>query len=120
MTVPHRFTSLFDAIDSMDPVRFAEHLAPDVRFVYGSREPVEGKSAVKESVAAFFSAFRTIRHEVERVLECGSDDVVVVGRVTYGTHDGRTVEVPFANVFSMAGGAIRDYRIYVDPTPLAG
>lgn len=120
MTVSHRFTSLFDAIDAMDSARFAEHLTPDVRFVYGSREPVEGKSAVTESVAAFFAAFQTIRHDVERVLECGSDDVVVIGRVTYGTHDGRTVAVPFANVLSMHGSQIRDYRIYVDPTPLAG
>lgn len=116
----HRFTSLFDAIDAMDVERFAEHLTSDVRFAYGSREPVEGRPAVMESVTAFFGAFGAIRHEVERVLDCGPDHVVVEGRVTYGTHDGRSVTVPFANVFSMAGEAIRDYRIYVDPTPLAG
>jgi ketosteroid isomerase-like protein len=119
MSVSHRFTSLFDAIDAMDVDRFAEHLTPDVRFAYGSREPVEGKPAVVKSVTAFFDAFGAIRHEVERVLECGRDRAVVEGLVTYVTHGGRTVTVPFANVFSMQGNVIRDYRIYVDPTPLA-
>lgn len=42
-----------------------------------------------------------------------------LGTVTYIGHDERRTTLPFCNVFCLASdGRIRDYRIYVDPTPL--
>jgi len=118
MSVPNRFRSVFAAIDCMDVEGFVAHLAPDARFVYGSRPPVEGLDRIASTVRAFFAAFEGIRHVVDRELVCGPDVAVVEGSVTYRRHDGSEVTVPFANVFGLEGDLIRDYRVYVDPSPL--
>jgi limonene-1,2-epoxide hydrolase len=118
MTGPDRFTSLFDAIDRMDVDSFVAHLAPDARFVYGSRPPVDGTDDIAATVRGFFAAFAGIDHEIDRVFDCGTGTAVVEGRVTYRLPEGREITLPFANVFGLEGEAIRDYRIYIDPSPL--
>jgi len=120
MSDPNRFSSVFAAIDRMDVEGFVAHLAPEARFVYGSRPPVEGVDRIASSVRTFLAAFEGIHHAIDRVLDCGPDVVVMEGSVTYRRHDGREVTVPFANIFGLEGDLIRDYRVYVDPSPLAG
>ena len=44
---------LFADIDSMDPDRFAAHLAENVRFRFGNAEPIHGREAVRDTWAAF-------------------------------------------------------------------
>ena len=120
MTAPTTFAPLFEAIDRKDVDGFVRHLAPDVRFTYGSRPTVQGVDLVRETVRAFFDGFASIEHQIDRVLECGPDIAVVEGRVTYHTKHGRAVTVPFVNLLELEDRAIRDYRIYVDPSPVAG
>lgn len=120
MSGPNRFSSLFAAIDRMDAEGFISHLTFDARFVYGSRPAVEGRDPIVSTVRAFFAAFDSIEHVVDRELACGPDVAVVEGFVTYRKADGSAVTVPFANVFGLEGDLIRDYRVYVDPSPLAG
>ena len=38
--------------------------------------------------------------------------------MTYVRLDGRSVTVPFVNVFAMRGNLVQDYLIYIDNTPL--
>ncbi len=40
------------------------------------------------------------------------------GAVTYTRHDSRQVTVPFANTFTLDGGRIDCYRIYIDNAAL--
>jgi uncharacterized protein (TIGR02246 family) len=115
-----RFARLFDAIDARDAERFAGFLTEDVVFVYGSGDPVAGRGAVRDHVAGFFAAFDAIEHRVAEVWRPEPEVAVMEGRVRYRRHDGAELEVPFVNVLRLRDGAVRDYRIYVDPSPLAG
>ena len=44
--------------------------------------------------------------------------IVCEGEVTYTHHDGRSVTVPFCNVFEAEAGLISLYRIYIDMGPV--
>lgn len=108
---------LFAAIDAMDADRFAAFLAPDCVFRFGNLPAVEGRDAVRGFVAGFFGALGGIRHElVERIEAPGR--IAMHGFVTYTRKDGSTLRVPFANVFRIEGGLVRDYLIFVDNAAL--
>ena len=53
-------------------------------------------------------------------VEMSHDDngIVCEGEVTYTHHDGRSVTVPFCNVFEAEAGLISLYRIYIDMGPV--
>jgi ketosteroid isomerase-like protein len=118
MNGPGRFAGLFDAIDAGDVEAFMEWLTDDCTFVYGSAEPVRGADAVRATVAGFLAGFTSVAHRVDATWEADGA-AVTEGAVTYTGANGRVVTLPFCNVLHLAGdGRIRDYRIYVDPTPL--
>jgi ketosteroid isomerase-like protein len=108
---------LFAAIDAMDADRFAGFLAPDCTFRFGNLPAVEGRPAVRDFVAGFFGALGGIRHEVvERIESPGR--LAMHGFVTYTRKDGSTLRVPFANVFHLDGGLVREYLIFIDNNAL--
>lgn len=75
-------STLFDDIDSMQPDRFAQHLAEDVTMRFGNADPVVGREAVRDVWAQFCGSVDGVRHE--RVAEWAHDDATVVeARVTY-------------------------------------
>lgn len=118
MTGPERFEGLFNAIDAADLDAFMTWLTDDCTFVYGSREPVRGAAAVRTMVGGFLASFASVAHRVDSSWEADGA-AITEGLVTYTTADGRNVTLPFCNVFHLAAdGRIRDYRIYIDPTPL--
>jgi len=108
---------LFAAIDARDADAFAAFLAEDGEFRFGNAPPVHGRAAFRAAVAGFVAAIGGGRH---RLLASwtGPGSAVCEGEVTYPRHDGSTLTVPFANVFALAGGRIRSYRIYIDNGPL--
>lgn len=108
---------LFSAIDAMDADRFAGFLAPECSFRFGNLPPVEGRAAVREFVAGFFGALGGIRHELVERIEA-PDRIAMHGFVTYVRKDGSTLKVPFANVFRMEAGLVRDYLIFTDNSAL--
>lgn len=114
------FASLFRAIDGMDAEAFVDHLTNDAVFSYGSQPRVEGREAIRDYVAAFFAMFAGLEHRVEDVHQISPDRALVEGHVTYRRNDSSNVTIPFANVLRLRDGKIRDYRIYIDPSPLAG
>lgn len=117
MTLRDWVDSLFAAIDRQDAAAFAAFLAEDARFTFGNLPAVTGRGAIREFVAGFFSSIRALSHSVPDAWQAG-DAVMCRGEVTYIRHDGSTLTVPFANVFLMSGGAVRDYRIYADTSAL--
>ncbi|MGA9334366.1 MAG: nuclear transport factor 2 family protein [Rudaea sp.] len=108
---------LFAAIDRKDHEAFVSFLLPDACFRFGNNPPLHGRVAIAAAVAGFFSALRSLCHRIEDRWEM-EDAAIVVGSVTYVRHDGGTLEVPFANVFKLGKGGIRDYQIFVDNSTL--
>jgi ketosteroid isomerase-like protein len=118
MTGPGRYQLLFTAIDTRDVDAFMDWLTDDCSFVYGSREPVRGQGAVRAAVKGFLAAFAAVSHRVDTTWEF-DHAAVSEGVVTYTGADGRSTTLPFCNVFHLADdGRIREYRIYIDPSPL--
>jgi ketosteroid isomerase-like protein len=114
--MPER-SQLFDDIDSMDPDRFAAHLADDVIMRFGNAEPVRGRDAVRDAWAGFCEGIDGVSHSVVEQWASGSGNVVEA-QVTYTRKDGGTVTVPVATIYRERDGEIADYRIFIDLAPL--
>ena len=112
-------SELLAAIDAQDAGKFASYLTEDVVFRYGSSPPVHGRQAVQDYVADFFGTLDSLRHQLFAEWRNG-DALICEGEVTYTLPGGKAVTVPFVNVFGMQNSKIKDYKIYIDPTPLAG
>ena len=112
-------SELFAAIDAQDAGKFASFLSEDVVFRYGSSAPVRGRQAVQDYVAGFFGSLDSLSHRLLAEWESG-DVVICEGEVTYTLPGGKDVTVPFVIVLGMENNKIKGYKIYVDPTPLAG
>lgn len=108
---------LFASIDRRDASAFAGFLTEDATFRFGNQQPVHGRTAIADAVAAFFQHLAGVEHRVENTWDA-DDAVVVTGDVTYTRHDGSRVTVPFADVFKMRGRLVREYLIYIDISPL--
>ena len=108
---------LFTDIDSMEPERFAAHLAEDVTMRFGNTEPIGGRDAVRDAWAAFCKELRGVRHEL--VGRWKVDEATIVeAMVTYTRRDDSQVTVPVVTIYRERGGQINDYRIYIDLAPL--
>ena len=119
MGQPAWVEQLFASIDAMDVDKFVSFVTDDATFRYGSNPPTEGKDAIRENVAGFFSMFKGLGHTLEGTW-VHPDAAFVQGQVHYTRHDGSTTSLPFLNCFKLRGDKIHEYLIYIDPTPLAG
>ncbi len=118
MTGYGRFAGLFTAIDTRDVDGFMHWLTDDCSFSYGSNPPAQGAAEVRALVDGFLANFAAVAHTVDATWE-SEGTAITEGRVTYTTADGGSTTLPFCNVLHLADdGRIRDYRIYIDPTPL--
>jgi ketosteroid isomerase-like protein len=111
--------ALFACIDGRNTRDFLRFLAPDALFRFGSAPPAQGTAAIGRAVDAFFGSIRSLSHRLFEVWSPGPDLVICRGEATYQRLDGRSVVLPFCNVFLMRGDEIARYEIYLDPTPLA-
>ena len=103
----HWTAALYDAIDAKDTRRFLAFLTETAQFRYANNPPAIGHAAIGAAVDGFFASnWEPAGHLISQ------------GTVTYTRHDGGTVTLPFVNVFTLRGGMIQDYLIYVDATPL--
>jgi limonene-1,2-epoxide hydrolase len=108
---------LFADIDSMEPERFAAHLAEEVTMRFGNAEPIRGRDAGRDAWAAFCKELRGVRHDV--IGQWSADEATIVeAEVTYTRLDDSQVTVPVATIYRERGGQINDYRIYIDLAPL--
>lgn len=113
---------LFRAIDSMDAPTVARAFAEDGRFRFGNNEPVVGREHVEESVSGFFSMIGGLSHEITGIWSgrsAGGEVTSVEAEVTYTRKDGtRTEALPVTSTVRREGDRIRDYRIFMDVSPL--
>ena len=111
--------ALFACIDAGNTRDFLHYLTPDALFRFGSAPPAEGEAAIGRAVDSFFGSVRSLSHRLFDVWSQSADTVVCRGEAAYVRLDGRSVVVPFCNVFLMRGDRIARYEVYLDPTPLA-
>jgi ketosteroid isomerase-like protein len=110
-------SALFADIDSMDPDRFAAHLADDVTMRFGNAEPVHGRNAVRDVWAEFCAGIDGVHHDfVERW--DADQGTVVEANVTYTRKDGGVVTVPVATIYRERDDGVADYRVFIDLAPL--
>jgi limonene-1,2-epoxide hydrolase len=108
---------LFADIDSMEPSRFAAHLADDVTMRFGNADPIRGRDAVCEAWASFCRNLNAVEHHlVEKWTVDGT--TIVEAKVTYTRGDDSQVTVPVVTIYRERDGEINDYRIYIDLAPL--
>lgn len=109
--------ALFESIDRMDTEAFLSFLSDDVTFRFGNAEPIQGKEVVGAAVGGFFQSIRSLNHSLIDTIS-QDDTLVCHGNVTYTRHDDSNLSVPFANVFKMSDGKVKDYLIFVDISQL--
>ncbi len=112
-----RVEKMFAAIDENDSESFASYLADDATFRFGSAPAVSGRDAIVAGVGAFFETIGGCRHALGNTL-AERDTLVCEGEVTYTRLDDSTCTLPFVDVFEIDGRLIRDYKIYIDISPL--
>jgi ketosteroid isomerase-like protein len=122
VAVDQRVTDLFRAIDNMDAGTFANAFTEDGSFRFGNSEPVVGRLQVQQGVSEFFSILGGLSHHVTGVWSGsweGGDVISVEADVTYTRKDGTlTQAIPATSTLRMEGDRIKDYRAFVDISPL--
>lgn len=108
---------IFADIDAFDPDKFIAHLTEDVVFRFGNGEPVNGRAAVREAVAGFFSTIDGLSHYILNSWDV-DDATIVQAEVEYARKDGKRVTVPNADILTFDGDLVRDWRIYIDLAPV--
>ena len=110
-------SQLFTDIDSMEPDRFAQHLAGDVTMRFGNADPVHGRDAVHDVWAGFCEGVDGVSHSGLRRWE-SEEGTVAEADVTYTKQDGSTVTVPVVTIYREGDDGIDDYRVFIDLAPL--
>ncbi len=110
---------LFETIDARDVEEFLSFLDPEVIFRFGNSEPIRGRESTREVIAGFFSSVAALRHRLDDIWQVDRQSTCICrGEVFYTRLNGTELRVPFANVFRLRDGNIREYSIYVDASQL--
>lgn len=109
--------ALLAAIDAQDADQFLRFLTADARFRFGSNPPVQGTPAIRGFLEPFFASIEEIHHRQTGFWEAAEGQAFLEGEVTYRYANGNEATVPFLNHFRMEEDRIREYDIYIDPTP---
>ncbi len=78
----------------------------------GPLEPVVGRTAILAALGAFMAVGGRVSVDMLHVVTDGN--LVLTERVDYLEVDGRSVALPVAGVFELAGSRIRAWRDYFD------
>lgn len=117
MTTADWVANLFATIDSRDTQGFVRNLTDDAVFRFGNADPVHGAAAIGDAVGQFFEAIDGLQHNVLESWSLG-DVVICHGTVAYTRRDGSSLSVPFADLFKLVDGRIREYLIFIDISAL--
>jgi ketosteroid isomerase-like protein len=113
----HHVQAIFAAFDAKDTGALAALMTDDVRLQIGNAHVVNGKAEFVEALEVFFSSLARFRHSVTNVWS-DLDAVIAELKVHYTRLDGTELTLPCCNVFRLRDGAVADYRVYMDITPV--
>jgi ketosteroid isomerase-like protein len=113
---------IFRTIDSMDAAGLAEAFTEDGTFRFGNNDTIAGREQIRQYVEGFFSSIAGLSHHFTGMWsgrwEMG-DVHIVESDVTYTRKDGtKTQPLPATSTLRMKRDRIRDYRIFIDISPL--
>jgi ketosteroid isomerase-like protein len=110
--------NLFADIDRMDADAWAAYLAEDAVMRFGNADPVRGRQACRDALAAFYEMIDGLSHDLVEQWEL--DGVTIAeANVTYTRKDGRRVTVPVVTIYrTNDGDVISDYRVFIDLAPV--
>jgi ketosteroid isomerase-like protein len=113
----HYAQAVFAAFDAKDVAALAALMTEDVRLQLGNADVVNGRAELIEALDTFFVSVAGVRHVVTDVW---SDRNVVIAELSvhYTRLDGTAITLPCCNVFRLRDGAVADYRVYMDITPV--
>lgn len=113
-----RIRRMFATIEEhLDPDVFAAYLTDDARLQFGNAPVIQGRTAIRNTIAHFYAGLSTMRHEIVGLWDHG-DTAVVEAVVHYTRRNGASVSLPCTTVWRLDGDRIADDRIYMDATPL--
>lgn len=104
---------MFSKADIKDVEGWSAFMTDDIHFVFGNGDPIDGRGAVRQVIAAFFDSIAAIKHTVIDAWVV-NDKLVQQLRVHYTRHDGGELDLPAANILTLRDGKISEYLIYVD------
>jgi ketosteroid isomerase-like protein len=113
----HHAQAIFAAFDAKDIDALAALMTDDVRLQIGNADVVHGKAQFVDALQMFFGSVAGFRHTVTNVWS-DLDAVITELKVHYTRLDGGEVTLPCCNVFRVRDGAVSDYRVYMDITPV--
>lgn len=107
---------LFNRLDVETALR--DHYLDDAYYRYGSFPPAVGKDAIR--AATYSSHLDFVKGMSFRVLHTWAQDDVVIAEMELDHHlaDGSTLTLPCTDVVRFTNGKVRDFRVYMDPSPL--
>lgn len=109
---------MFEDIDRMDADAWASYLAPDAVMRFGNADPVHGREACRDALAAFYDQIHGLAHDRVAQWEQGSA-TIVEANVTYTRSDDRKVTVPVVTIYRTDDDdLIADYRVFIDLAPV--
>lgn len=120
-TVRSLVERMYSALAAGDRAALTDALHPDFEghFSPGLPEPIGGhhtgaQACITEGWLAI-GALWSMRAKPERWLDCGTGELLVIGQyVGTARATGRTVNAPFAHLWSAAGGTLRTLHQYTD------
>lgn len=95
-----------------DASRLADFFTDDAVYCNGPLEPVAGRTAILAALEAFMEVGGRVSVDMRHVVAVG--DLVMTERVDYLEVDRRSVALPVAGVFELAGPRITAWRDYFD------
>ena len=113
----HWLDELVRSIDARNAQAFAAFLTVDACFRFGNAPAISGRDAIEAAVTSFFDSLAALSHELRDRWTVG-DVTICTGKVSYTRRDGRSLQVPFANVLKRRGGRIADYQVFIDNSAL--
>jgi ketosteroid isomerase-like protein len=113
----HHVQAIFAAFDAKDIGALAALMTDDVRLQIGNADVAHGKREFVSALEAFVMSVASFHHTVTNVWS-DVDAVIAEIRVHYTRLDGTEMTLPCCNVFRLRNGAVADYRVYMDITPV--
>lgn len=115
--LPEWLTGMFAAVDAFDVDRFLTFLSPECEFRFANAPSVYGHEAIRQAVGGLFAAIKGISHK-DLEAWVNPDTTIASGHVTYVRQNDTELTVPFAVIFRLDHGLVRQYLIYVDNSQL--
>jgi ketosteroid isomerase-like protein len=113
--------AMYALVDRMDPDELVSCFTEDGSFRFGNAEPVVGRSAIREAVAAFFSTIDGMRHDITGIWRGKWEQgevYSVEAEVSYTRKDGSEVKLPVTSTLRIKGDLVQDWRVFMDVSPL--